>query len=48
MMSILEGRLESGRISGPQYLLAAVGDQHHLTLEDVHELVLRAVPVPLA
>src|SRR5262249_36004080 len=30
-----------------QHLLAALGDQHQLALDDIHELILAAVPVPL-
>jgi hypothetical protein len=39
---------EGGAISGPQHLLAAVGDQRQLALEHPHQFVLMAVPVTLA
>jgi len=39
---------ERGAISGPQHLLATVGDQRQLTLEHPHQFVLMAVPVTLA
>jgi hypothetical protein len=43
----LAGR-EGGAVASLQELLARVGDQHALALQHIDELVLHAVPVPLA
>src|SRR5579863_755785 len=48
MMAVGLARLESGAVARPQHLFARIADQHDLALEDVYELILRRMPVPLA
>ena len=47
LMAVRPAGRESRRHAGGQQLLAAVRDEHDLALDDVDELVLPAVPVPL-
>src|SRR6185503_360184 len=48
-MMAVSGALRKGRaIAGTQQRFAAVLDQRHFTFENIHELVLVAVPVALA
>src|SRR5690242_5320620 len=46
-MAVRDPRLEPRRHARTHYLLAGVGDERHLALEHVHELVLLRVPVTL-
>ena len=47
MMRVLNARLESGTIPGPEQFLAAIGDEHHFAVENVYKLILGRMPMPL-
>jgi hypothetical protein len=48
MMAVGYARREAGTVTGSQNLFTSIGHEHDLAVEDVHELILHRVPVPLA
>src|ERR1700722_8873597 len=48
VMSIGIAGKKTRALSGAKNLLAAFGDQHDLSLQDIHELLRPGMPVPLA
>src|ERR1700722_9019502 len=47
MMPVAYAGLEPCAVAGPKDFLTRAGDQRQLALEDIHELVLRRMPVAL-
>src|ERR1700743_2540671 len=47
-MTVRDAARKSGAVAGAQDLLALVGDERDLARDDIDELVLAGVPVPLA
>src|SRR5262249_3554968 len=47
VVPVRDSGLEAGAVAGVQSLLTAVRYQHDLALQNIHELILGAVPVPL-
>jgi hypothetical protein len=47
VMSVRLARLEAGACACLEKLFSCIGHQHHFAFEDVDELVVVAVPVPL-
>jgi hypothetical protein len=48
MVSVADSGFESGTIARAKSLFSGVRDEHELALEDVYELILRGMPMPLA
>jgi hypothetical protein len=47
VMPVRLTRLEAGTVARVQHFLSSIGHQHHFAFDDVDELVVVAVPVPL-
>ena len=47
MMAITLTSFEAGAIACVEYSFASIGDEHHRTPDDIHELVFVGVPMAL-